>query len=506
MGALAGAALSAGVSMFGKRNAEKQARQERRAAEVQQAVGAAGDLVSEANRAQSLQQFFDTLTAFGSGTSGGTRNPAVMTSVQTPSGLQYVGTSGSIGGTPVAGVEDLFSYLPTLQASIQAGVAPAELAGANEQASLALRERGQQLLDDYQARIGGVDVFAERQLDGGLTERTTVPGTRAAALGGEGGYLFADQLAIAGLSDDDREMFLRDLIRVAGDRGIRAFMMDPETDQIVSLANLVPGGGLVPPPGAPSLPPGVPPPGTEALDPEAQRIIQQIQAITPYPRNPVLDSWTEFSDQNLPAQYAAEQSAYYQQQIGQILSGADPALRDQVAQWLAAGWQSVNPGASPGETGPGAVPGDTSLAGRQALAAALAPGIGIGPRALGFGIPGFGTLDQAVLSSFRIAMGLAAPTPFGLLATLAFLGINAHNTAVLNEMTLLSSLLRAPRSSFGDEPAVDINGLISMIDDAEAAQAVTDNANAAAAAAATADAAAGVGGNTGTGPTGADAY
>lgn len=247
IGAIVGAAASLGASLAGKAKSDREAKQAREASEAARAIAGAGDLVREAEAAQTMQAFHAALSARGPQQQ---LFPTVLTSVQTPRGARHVGTPDV--GYDVATVDELFKYLDSLQAAVQQGVAPELLAPANQAATAALIARGHQLLDDYQSQIGQVEVFAESQM-GNLARRTSVPASRADVLTGRD--LFVSQVGLSNLAPETREQLLRSLVQLDQDLDLKYFTKDEETQDIRSITTLIPGPAPAPGPGAPGAGP-----------------------------------------------------------------------------------------------------------------------------------------------------------------------------------------------------------------------------------------------------------
>jgi hypothetical protein len=244
-GAIIGGGLTAALALFGKQQADADAAKARQLAEISRAAGAGTSLVSAAQGARSIQQLFDIITQYGSGTVGGSANPAVPVTVQTASGPQFIGQPNPV--YPTATIEDLLRSPGTLQANIQAGVAPSALAGPNAATSQALQKIAGDLVSQFRSTEQGVGVTGYQDVDG-VRRRTTVPATLADRLGQN---LSIESPGFLNLSDDDKELLLRDLQRVAMTRDMNVFLRDPATDQIVSITTTVPS--ILPAPG--SLPP-----------------------------------------------------------------------------------------------------------------------------------------------------------------------------------------------------------------------------------------------------------
>jgi hypothetical protein len=235
-GAVAGAAITAGLAFEAQQAAARQAAKQRQAAEAARAAGAGGDLVSSAGGASSIADLFRRITAFGSGYTGGTANPAVGVTVQTPNGPQAVGTDSSI--YPVGGVLDILRNPTSLQAGIQAGVNPALLSGPNAATSKALQDRASDLAAQFRQTEQGVGVTQQDLVPGGLLRRTTVPASRVDQLSPTAD-LSIDELALNALSDDDKAVLLLDVLgRVAVEKGIQSTISDGATGQIVSITRV----------------------------------------------------------------------------------------------------------------------------------------------------------------------------------------------------------------------------------------------------------------------------
>jgi hypothetical protein len=269
-GALAGAAITTTLALLAKQEADRQAKRQRETAEVARASGAGSDLVSSASQARSIPDLIRRITAFGSGTSGGAANPAVPVTVNTPNGPRAIGRENP--AFPVATLSEFLAAPETLQANIQAGVDPAQLAGPNAATSQALRQIATDMVGQFRETEQGISVTEEdRLMPSGLRRRTSVPATRAAALG-EGGDLEIDELALATLDPDDRAAVLLDILnQVAQDRDIVSTVSDGATGQITSVTRIPRSTIVIPPattpvpaPVTPSTPPGstTPPPST----------------------------------------------------------------------------------------------------------------------------------------------------------------------------------------------------------------------------------------------------
>jgi hypothetical protein len=235
-GAFAGAGINASLALVAKQEADRAAAKQRQAAEAARAAGAGGDLVSSASGASSVADLFRRITAFGSGYTGGTANPAVPVSVQTPGGPAAVGTPNPT--YPVGGVLDILRNPGSLQANIQAGVNPALLSGPNAATSKALQDRATDLVTQFRQTEQGVGVTQQDLVPGGLLRRTTVPASRIDQLSPTAD-LSIDELALNALSDDDKAVLLLDVLsRVAADKDIQSTISDGATGQIVSITRV----------------------------------------------------------------------------------------------------------------------------------------------------------------------------------------------------------------------------------------------------------------------------
>jgi hypothetical protein len=329
VGALAGAAIASTIALLAKQEADRAAQKARQAAEVERAAGAGSDLVRSAGQATSIADFFRRVTAFGSGYTGGTANPAVGVSVETPFGPRAIGVPNPT--YPVATLQDVLARPETLTAGIQAGVNPDLLAGPNAATSEALRRIAQDLVTQFREMEQGIGVTAEAPLadSGGLRRRTTVPATRAEQLGLTGGTLEIDELALSALTDEDRALLLLDVLaKVGADRDIVSTISDGATGQIVSITR-VPTSTISLPgitPTTPAPPPGVPPAAIPAISEVAALQIPQFTEPAPLPPSgaPIFSSTSEGSGFQIgtepvpsavQAAYEAARAAYEQRRI-----------------------------------------------------------------------------------------------------------------------------------------------------------------------------------------------
>jgi hypothetical protein len=258
-GALAGAAISGTLAALAKAEADKQAAKARQQAEIARAAGAGSDLVSSASSATSVADLFRRITAFGSGTSGGTANPAVPVDVMTPGGMKTIGFPNA--AFPTATLSDLIANPGTLRANIQAGVSPEALAGPNAATSQALQGMATDLVKQFRQTEQGVSVTQEDLLaPSGLRRRTSVPASRVGALGTEGGALQIDALALGALSDDDKAALLLDILNhAAQNQDIVSTISDGATGTITSITRI--------PKSTITLPPATTPPPAPVTSP-----------------------------------------------------------------------------------------------------------------------------------------------------------------------------------------------------------------------------------------------
>ena len=175
--------------------------------------------MSSAGSATSVADLFRRITAFGSGYTGGSANPAVPVTVDTPTGPKTIGSPNPT--YPTATLADLIANPGSLKANIQAGVNPSTLAGPNAATSKALSDMATDLVNQFHQTEQGVGITQTALTPSGLTRRTTVPASRASQIDQAGGLVEIDQLALQALSDDDRAALLLDVLgRVATDQDI----------------------------------------------------------------------------------------------------------------------------------------------------------------------------------------------------------------------------------------------------------------------------------------------
>ena len=350
-GALAGAVITGVIAYLAKQEADRQKARERQMAEVTRATGAGSDLVRSAAGATSLADFFRRVTAYGSGYTGGTSPVAVGVSVQTPFGPRAIGVPNPT--YPVATLQDLLANPLSLQAGIQAGVSPDLLAGPNAATSTALQQIAQDLVRQYQAAAQGVALTQVDQTPGGLTVRTGLPATRAAALDPTRDVQI-DQLALAALSSDDQALLLHDtMARVLAERDVTSTISDGATGQIVSITRIPrsttplpadPGAVTPPPP-----PPGVPPAAVPAIQAVSAFNIPRFTEPRPIAPvgAPIYSSSSEGSSYQIGTEpvtafqqatyqaaleaYAARQRAFYQPYVEQLSPLLAGAAREQLA-------------------------------------------------------------------------------------------------------------------------------------------------------------------------------
>jgi hypothetical protein len=230
IGAVAGGLAGGGAAALGKDTTP------RSVAETRGATDAAQAMIDNIASATTPEELFATLTYWNSGSVGGQSPRAIVTQV---TGVEGVGPGTGSAGAPfiglpnptyrVATVAEMLAHPNDITASIQAGVAPGGLEQGNAAVVGAIRNK----LAEF-ARFASIEVSQTADLGGGLSLRTTVPGSLASRLSGA---VNLGGAGVAALSDDDYVALLKELRRVDADRSLNIWTRDPDTLQIVSVTS-----------------------------------------------------------------------------------------------------------------------------------------------------------------------------------------------------------------------------------------------------------------------------
>jgi hypothetical protein len=206
----------------------------RSVAETSRATGAAQTMITEINQQTSPEELHAAITTWGSRTTGGTHGVAIVVQVH---GVEGVGPGAGSAAAPIIGlpnatyrvatVAEMLAHPQSITAGIQAGVAQADLAQSNAAVAQAIQAK----IAEF-SKYASIEVSQIADLGGGLSVRTTVPGSLASRLPGA---VSLGAAGIAGLTDDEYAAFLKNLRRVDADRSLNVFTQDLDTLQIVSV-------------------------------------------------------------------------------------------------------------------------------------------------------------------------------------------------------------------------------------------------------------------------------
>jgi hypothetical protein len=226
VGAVAGAIAGAGAAALGKDTTP------RSVAETRGATDAAQVMIDNIAATTTPEELFATLTYWNSGAVGGQSPRAIVTQVP---GAEGVGPGTGAADAPFVGLPNNQYKVATLaemlrlrvRASVQAGVDPSGLAQANSAVEGAIENKKAEF-----SKYASIEVSQTADLGGGLSLRTTVPGSLASRLSGA---VSINAQSLLALTDEEKIAFFKDLRRLDAERGLGILTTDPTTGAFVSV-------------------------------------------------------------------------------------------------------------------------------------------------------------------------------------------------------------------------------------------------------------------------------
>lgn len=247
VGLVIGAAIGAALGALGKKSESSKEREQR---EANRALGAAQQMIADINAAPMLAELYDRIVSWGSGTTGGTHQHAIITLVQVNGAWRFIGRENPTYVT--ASFEEFLANFETVTASIQAGVTPSLLEEGNRAVADAIKQRTRQLLGEASQVLFGFDEALRVPGVGDVTRTTILPASRAADARGRGPLsVLGDSLL--GLDDETKAKLLMELARVNDQMDLQILRVE-ESGVRVTVGRFVAPSSPPPPRTAPVAP------------------------------------------------------------------------------------------------------------------------------------------------------------------------------------------------------------------------------------------------------------